>query len=94
MSNENNTYNGWTNYATCRVNLEMFDGMDMEKMYWHRFDIRDMARALKEYAEEIVCFFKKGENTLAESYALAFLSEVNWMEIAKHLKEYEEDDAA
>lgn len=21
------TYNGWTNYATWRVNLEMFDGM-------------------------------------------------------------------
>ena len=22
------TYNGWTNYATWRVNLEIFDGMD------------------------------------------------------------------
>jgi len=25
MKNEN-TYNGWTNYATWRINLEMFDG--------------------------------------------------------------------
>ena len=22
-----NTYNGWTNYATWRVNLEIFDGL-------------------------------------------------------------------
>ena len=22
-------YNGWTNYATWRVNLEIFDGMDI-----------------------------------------------------------------
>ena len=85
-------YNGWTNYATWRVNLEIFDGMDMEEMHWHKFDIHDMARALKEYAEEIVCFFKKGEITLAESYALAFLSEVNWYEIAKHYVVEEEEE--
>ena len=24
----NTTYNGWTNYATWRVNLEIFDGFD------------------------------------------------------------------
>jgi hypothetical protein len=28
MSNDK-TYNGWTNYATWRVNLEMFDGLDI-----------------------------------------------------------------
>jgi hypothetical protein len=27
MSNE---YNGWTNYETWRVNLEIFDGFDMD----------------------------------------------------------------
>jgi hypothetical protein len=90
-----NTYNGWTNYATWRVNLEVFDGMDIHDMGWNRLDVYDLAMTIKEYAEEIVCPFKKGENTLAESYALAFLSEVNWHEIAKHMiEEYAEEEAA
>lgn len=25
-------YNGWTNYATWRVNLEMFDGMQIDPL--------------------------------------------------------------
>ena len=86
------SYNGWTNYATWRVNLEVFDGMDVEEMGWHKLDVYDLAMMMKEYAEEIVCPFKKGENTLAESYALAFLSEVNWQEIAKHYVEEEPSD--
>ena len=77
-------YNGWTNYATWRVNLKIFDNMDMEEMCWHKLDIHDMARVFREFAEEIVCPSKNAENTLAENYALAFLSEVNWYEIAKH----------
>ena len=86
------SYNGWTNYATWRVNLEVFDGMDVHEMGWHKLDVYDLAMTMKEYAEEIVCPFKKGENTLAESYALAFLSEVNWQEIAKHYVEEEPSD--
>ena len=77
-------YNGWTNYATWRVNLEIFDDMNMEEMCWHTLDIHDMAQTFREYAEEIVCPFKNAENTLAESYALAFLSDVDWRDIAKH----------
>jgi hypothetical protein len=26
-------YNGWTNYATWRVNLEMFDGFDAREYF-------------------------------------------------------------
>ena len=31
MSRSNETYNGWTNYATWRVHLEMFDGMEVDE---------------------------------------------------------------
>jgi len=82
-----NTYNGWTNYATWRVNLEIFDGIDVEDMNWNKKDLGDFALAIKEYAEEIVCPLKITENSLAESYALAFLSSVNWREIAEHCAE-------
>jgi hypothetical protein len=31
-------YNGWTNYATWRVNLEIFDGIDLMDYGWQKFD--------------------------------------------------------
>ena len=80
------TYNGWTNYATWRINLEIFDGTDLEDMSWDGMDTSDLANALQEYAQEIV-FLECNEKSLAYSYAMAFLSEVNWYEIAEHLLE-------
>ena len=80
------TYNGWTNYETWRVNLEIFDGTDLEDMSWDGMDTSDLANALQEYAQEIV-FLECNEKSLAYSYAMAFLSEVNWYEIAEHLLE-------
>ena len=80
------TYNGWTNYATWRINLEIFDGTDLEDMSWDGMDTSDLANALQEYAQEIV-FLECNEKSLAYSYAMAFLSGVNWYEIAEHLLE-------
>ena len=78
-------YNGWTNYATWRVNLEIFDGLEPREMGWSRLDKYDLADALKEYANEILeCDVKEG---LALDYARAFVSEVNWREIAESITE-------
>ena len=73
-------YNGWTNYATWRVNLEIFDGclysdMDGEKA---------TAEGCKDYAEEVVS--ESGEG-YALDYARAFLANVNWHEIAEALND-------
>lgn len=76
------TYNGWTNYATWRVNLEIFDGQDPEGFDLTQ-DAYDLGRDLKAYAEELI--EATSEQGLARDYALAFLSDVNWREIAKHL---------
>lgn len=46
-------YNGWTNYATWRVNLEIFDGFD-PRDYYSNLDPADaygLGKDLKEYAE-------------------------------------------
>jgi len=76
-------YNGWTNYATWRVNLEVFDGMDPRDMDWHRLDKFDLADCIKEYANEILEMdVKEG---LALDYARAFISDVNWQEIAHYM---------
>jgi hypothetical protein len=64
-------FNGWTNYATWRVNLEMFDG------YEGPLD-KDSAKELVE--EHIYATTTEG---LGRDYALAFISDVNWHEIAK-----------
>ena len=82
------TYNGWTNYATWRVNLEIFDGFnpiedwDLER---ETLTESELAELLQEHAEELVS--ETAPAGLALDYALAFLSDVNWYEIAKHMLE-------
>ncbi|MDB4261359.1 hypothetical protein N9878_00690 [bacterium] len=72
-------YNGWTNFETWKVNLEMFDGWDN--------DGQDVTPdSLQEIAENHLAFGVE-DNSLALSYALAFISEVNWHEIAEHINE-------
>ena len=49
---ESAKYNGWTNYATWRVNLEMFDGMNLEDLTGQtEWDTGDLAEYLKYWAE-------------------------------------------
>jgi len=87
------TYNGWTNYATWRVNLEIFDGLDPREMDWHKMDDYDLGQVLADYAEELIEIDVK--HGLALDYARAFLQDVNWREIAKHMIEaYAEEEAA
>lgn len=78
------TYNGWTNYATWRVNLEMLDGVSPSELcIFDTSDPHEVADALKELCEERI---QEGtENDLALSYALAFMDGVNWREIAEHM---------
>jgi len=80
-------YNGWTNYATWRVNLEIFDGFDPREHFILADDDNswqeDLAENLKAFAEEMIC--SPTNNGLCQDYAMVFLSEVNWYEIAQHL---------
>lgn len=79
MSNTNKTYNGWTNYATWRVNLEVFDGSDQS---W-------TAESAREFAEELIMEQSSG---IAQDYAMVFLSEVNWYEIAEHYQDEKDEE--
>lgn len=77
-----NTYNGWTNYATWRVNLELIDGfrIDVNTPY----ETLDLAVYLRETAILAVDNSCPELGGIAWDYAMAFLDEVNWQEIAKH----------
>ena len=78
MSNQ--TYNGWTNYATWRVNLEMFDGSEGT---W-------TADSARDFVEDVI--IDSTPDGIARDYALAFISDVNWHEIAAHYEAEQEDD--
>ena len=76
-----NTYNGWTNYETWRVNLEIFDGWETDgKKIWPNH--------LKDIAEDYVDM--SAPDGLAKDYAMAFLGAVHWHEIAEHINEINE----
>lgn len=79
------TYNGWTNYETWRVNLEIFDSWDSDQLDSLTMgDDYNLAGQLKDYVCELLETGTES-NSLALSYALAFLNAVNWQEIAKAL---------
>jgi hypothetical protein len=81
MPNTEKTYNGWTNYATWRVNLEMFDGYDPD-------GTPVTADSLGEMTDEWLSNGCGNEVTL--DYARAFLNDVNWQEIADAINEANE----
>jgi hypothetical protein len=92
------TYDGWTNYATWRINLEIFDGTSLDdfdgiddKVDAELVCAYTLGEALKERAEYYIeCNSDKG---IARDYALAFLSDVNWHEIAEHMIEDAKEEA-
>ena len=87
MKNQNE-YNGWTNYATWRVQLEIFDSMHVEDYFDEFPDVDD----LKDYVDHVVFENYHGTLGLVEDYARAFLSNVNWWEILQEMKEVYEHE--
>ena len=78
------TYNGWSNYPTWRINLEILNDID-----WAEEEIEILTEEmLEDYVENVV--FENngitGHLGLMEDYARAFLSEVNYREILESLK--------
>jgi len=80
------TYNGWTNYATWRVQLEIFDNIpaqDFVSVDDEKPDTYQIAQGMQEMAEYYIeCSSQEG---FARDYAMAFLSDVNWRELAEHM---------
>ena len=85
-----NKCNGWTNYATWRVNLEILSDHDFAQQVLH-----GGALPIVEDLENIVNETLFGEyrahntltSTLTEDYARAFIAEVNYNEILDHILE-------
>ena len=74
-------YNGWTNYATWRINLEVIQDTEFKE--------KVSADTVKDIIEEaiFVNFDTCDTPRLIEDYARAFVSQVNFYEIAKCINE-------
>lgn len=86
-------YNGWANYPTWRVNLELFDGFDPTDIWPTCPEVAEVADTLKAMTEDL--FLNQADGT-ALDMALAFIADVNWREIASYLIDgyYDEKGAA
>lgn len=74
-------YNGWTNYATWRIALEIFDG-------WVLDGGEPITSSEVESIIENVVFDNCTDyNKLCQDYAHAFIANVNFHEIAAHINE-------
>jgi hypothetical protein len=83
-------YNGWTNYATWRVHLEIFDNQYNAETFNCSQSAYDLTNDLKEYVENHI--EETTEPGIGRDYALAFVSDVNFYEIATHLvRDYAEE---
>jgi len=71
----NETYNGWTNYVTWRINLEygLNDGG------FEGYTNLDLQNFIEESLSD------NCDNEMTLSYALTFIDDVNWQEIADNL---------
>ena len=105
--NDNDTrHNGWTNYATWRVNLETFDGLNLRDHFDGLPEVCDVARWAQGYAEEVIdaalnepvgiCKWTRmlTPSDIVDGWARAFLDDVNWYEIAEHLLDAIRDEVA
>ena len=76
-------HNGWTNYATWRINLEIIDSIEIET--------KICAATIQEIVEDAVFSqYELGDGFvkyIVEDYARAFISEVNFYEIAQSINE-------
>lgn len=79
-------YNGWTNYETWKVNLEILDGIDSDQ--FQGMDTDEVAEALETIVDEVI----STNLLIATDYARSFVSEVNYHEIAGHIVEDMEEE--
>lgn len=81
-----NGYMGWKNYATWRISLELFDDPALiREDFPQKPRVDQAAEYLQSTAEELIA--QSGDDSLAFQYAMAFIEDVDWHQIAEKLIE-------
>jgi len=74
------SYNGWSNYETWRVNLEILGDIQWDD------DEEVTVELLEEIVENVVFDNSGTEGTLVADYARSFLQNVNYSEILETIQ--------
>ena len=74
-------YNGWSNYATWRVNLELFNDDQEHYIETYGKDVNELAEGLESEVDEFV--ESNVTNTTISGWVNAFLQDVDYREIAE-----------
>ena len=75
---ENKKYNGWSNYATWLVNVNI-----ISDIRWDDYEEPITSDYLEEIVEDIVFNNTVEKDCLAADFARAFLHDVNYQELAE-----------
>ena len=80
------TYNGWANYATWRINLEIFDGNEyITELASQCEDVYKFSETLKQYVLDFL--WENCTEPTVQGWANGFVSDCNFYEIATHYTE-------
>ena len=74
------TYNGWSNFETWKINLEF----GLNDRGFENYDDEMLKDYIESYIEE------NCDNEILKGMLWNFISEVNWQEIAEHIEENKE----
>ncbi len=93
-------YNGWANYATWRINLELLSDPDWSDTFEiHMEEEREdaicaISKDLAEYVDDYIDHALHGshDESLVQGWARAFADDCNYWEIAKHIYDELIDD--
>lgn len=72
-------YNGWTNFATWRINVDILGDIE--------FDEHVTVDGLREIVLDVVFSNVQDDRKLCTDYARTFISQVNFYEIAEYINE-------
>ena len=79
-------YNGWTNYNTWKVNLELVDSdYYLELFEDYDYNLDELAESMQETVLEFALYGIDENNYFAISAVEDFLQQVNWHEIVKNI---------
>jgi hypothetical protein len=82
-------YNGWTNWETWKVNLELLDGLDASDLnieHYTQDEYYEAGQIIEEYVGELIDLEYNGGNKsggFISGVIRGFMSDVNWSELAK-----------
>jgi hypothetical protein len=78
-------YNGWTNWETWKVNLELLDGLDASDLnieHYTQDEYYEAGQVIEEYVGELISM-EYNTDGFVSGIVRGFMSDVNWSELAK-----------